>query len=136
MASRQPSRASTWAMANPSPRLAPVTTATRSWRPRSSSLDSGRRAAADQCLLGLRVEQVDVAGVHRHLDSLSGLQVRAARVYARGERPAAEVEIGEDLAAHAFHHFDLGRHLGQGAIAIAGILEVLGAGAPDDLPPP
>ena len=44
----------------------------------------GRGAAADEGLLGLRVEEVQVVRIDRHLDVLPGLDIAAARIHAGG----------------------------------------------------
>src|SRR5256886_14432734 len=94
----------------------------------------GRCAPADQGLLALRVEEVQVVGVDRHLKVLPGLDVAAARVHASGQRLAADVQVDENLAAHALDDFDFAVDLGQAvASGEANVLDVLRPPAHNDL---
>src|SRR5919198_2027435 len=147
MDSRQPSAASPRAIARPSPRLAPVTEATFPLRPKSTDtgcaegtdqacrldLNARRLALEDGRLFGLGVEQVDVIGVDRELHVVARLEPGAARIHARGQRVLAHVDIGVDVAAHGLDDLHAAADLGQLAVRVTGVLEVLGTHAQDHL---
>ena len=72
----------------------------------------GGRAPADQRFLSLRVEEMQVMRVDGDLDALARLDIVAPRIHPRGQRLAAQDDIHEDLASHAFYDLDLSRHFG------------------------
>ena len=68
------------------------------------------------------------------LDALPRLDIVAPRIHPRGQRLAAEDDIHEDLASHAFYDLDLSRHFGQPfAAGEPDIFEILGPDAHDDV---
>src|SRR6202035_3405889 len=89
---------------------------------------------ADQGLLGLWIEEVQVVGIDGDLDVLPRLDIVAARVHARGQRLAPDVEVDKDLAAHALDNLNLAVDFRQAVAAgEANVLDVLGPHAHDDL---
>src|SRR5260370_7233483 len=94
----------------------------------------GRRPAADEGLLGLRIEEMQVIRIDRDLDALPRLDIVTARIHPRGQRLAADSEVDEDLAAHALDDLDFAVDLRQAVTAgEANVLDVLGPYAHDDL---
>jgi len=93
-----------------------------------------RRPAADQSLLGLWIEEVQVMRIDGGLDGLPGLDIITAWIHPRGQRLATNVEVDKDLAAHALDDLDFAIDLRQPVTAWeANILDVLGPNAHDDL---